>query len=74
VGSGAFGGAFWGLLIGLLFAVPWMGLAIGAVAGAAIGGLTDHGVDDKFINPASGRRPAIANPAKHKRKGGKSCH
>jgi len=49
VGSGAFGGAFWGLLIGLLFAVPWMGLAIGAVAGAGIGGLTDHGVDDKFI-------------------------
>ena len=49
VGSGAFGGAFWGLLIGLLFAVPWMGLAMGAAAGATIGGLTDHGVDDKFI-------------------------
>jgi uncharacterized membrane protein len=49
VGSGAFGGAFWGLLIGLLFAVPWMGLAVGAAAGATIGGLTDHGVDDKFI-------------------------
>jgi uncharacterized membrane protein len=37
------------LLIGLLFAVPWMGLALGAAAGAAVGGLTDHGVDDKFI-------------------------
>jgi uncharacterized membrane protein len=49
VGSGAFGGAFWGLLIGLLFAVPWMGLAVGAAAGATIGGLTDHGVDDRFI-------------------------
>lgn len=49
VGSGAFGGAFWGLLIGLLFAVPWMGLAVGAAAGVTIGGLTDHGVDDKFI-------------------------
>ena len=49
VGSGTFGGAFWGLLIGLLFAVPWMGLAVGAAAGATIGGLTDHGVDDKFI-------------------------
>jgi uncharacterized membrane protein len=36
-------------VIGLLFAVPWMGLAVGAAAGAAIGGLTDHGVDDKFI-------------------------
>jgi uncharacterized membrane protein len=49
VGSGTFGGAFWGLLIGLLFAVPWMGLAVGAAAGATIGGLTDHGLDDKFI-------------------------
>lgn len=53
VGSGAFGGAFWGLLIGLLFAVPWMGLAMGAAAGATIGGLTDHGVDDKFIKEVS---------------------
>jgi uncharacterized membrane protein len=49
VGSGTFGGAFWGLLIGLLFAVPWMGLAVGAAAGATISGLADHGVDDKFI-------------------------
>jgi len=49
VGTGAFGGAFWGLLIGLLFAAPWLGLALGAAAGAGIGGLTDYGVDDKFI-------------------------
>lgn len=49
VGSGAFGGAFWGLLIGLLFAVPWLGLALGAAAGAGIAGLSDFGVDDKFI-------------------------
>ena len=49
VGGGAFGGAFWGLLIGLLFTVPWLGLALGAAAGAGIGGLTDYGVDDKFI-------------------------
>jgi uncharacterized membrane protein len=49
VGSGAFGGAFWGLLVGLLFAVPWLGLAVGAAAGAVVGGLTDFGVDDKFI-------------------------
>jgi uncharacterized membrane protein len=49
VGAGALGGAFWGMLIGLLFWAPWLGLAIGAVAGAAGGALSDYGVDDKFI-------------------------
>ena len=49
VGAGALGGSFWGLLIGLLFWAPWLGLAIGAVTGALAGGLTDTGVDDKFI-------------------------
>jgi len=49
VGSGALGGAFWGVLIGLLLAAPWLGLAVGAIAGAAIGSLADYGVDDKFI-------------------------
>jgi uncharacterized membrane protein len=49
VGAGALGGSFWGLLIGLLFWAPWLGLAIGAVTGAIAGGLTDVGVDDKFI-------------------------
>ena len=49
VGAGALGGAFWGLLIGLLFWAPWLGLAIGAATGAVAGGLTDTGVDDKFI-------------------------
>ncbi len=49
VGAGAFGGAFWGLLIGLVFWVPWLGLAVGTAAGAAYSGLTDVGVDDKFI-------------------------
>ena len=48
-GAGALGGAFWGMLIGLLFWAPWLGLAIGAVTGAVAGGLTDIGVDDKFI-------------------------
>ena len=48
-GAGALGGAFWGMLIGLLFLAPWLGLAIGAVTGAVAGGLTDIGVDDKFI-------------------------
>lgn len=49
VGAGALGGAFWGMLIGLLFWAPWLGLAIGAITGAVAGGLTDVGVDDKFI-------------------------
>ena len=49
VGAGALGGAFWGLLIGLLFWAPWLGLAIGAATGALAGGLSDVGVDDKFI-------------------------
>jgi len=49
VGAGALGGASWGMLIGLLFWAPWLGLAIGAAAGAVGGALTDVGVDDKFI-------------------------
>ena len=49
VGAGALGGAFWGMLIGLLFWAPWLGLAIGAASGALAGGLSDYGVDDKFI-------------------------
>ena len=49
VGAGALGGSFWGLLIGLLFWAPWLGLAIGAASGAIAGGMTDIGVDDKFI-------------------------
>ena len=49
VGAGALGGAFWGSLIGLLFWAPWLGLAIGAATGALAGGLSDVGVDDKFI-------------------------
>ena len=49
VGAGALGGAFWGMLIGLLFWAPWLGLAIGAAAGALGGKLSDVGVDDNFI-------------------------
>lgn len=49
VGAGASGGSFWGLLIGLLFLAPWLGLAIGVATGAIAGGMTDVGVDDKFI-------------------------
>jgi uncharacterized membrane protein len=49
VGAGALGGAFWGMLIGLLFFAPWLGLAIGAGAGALAGSMQDIGVDDAFI-------------------------
>jgi uncharacterized membrane protein len=49
VGAGALGGAFWGMLIGLLFFAPWLGLAIGAGAGALSGSMADVGVDDDFI-------------------------
>ena len=49
VGEGALGGAFWGMLIGLFFWMPWLGLAIGAVAGAIAGAMTDYGINDDFI-------------------------
>ena len=49
-GAGALGGAFWGMLIGLIFAMPWLGLAIGALAGGLSGKFADIGVDDKFIH------------------------
>lgn len=49
VGAGALGGAFWGMLIGLLFWAPWLGLAIGAAAGAIAGKFSDIGIDDDFI-------------------------
>lgn len=46
---GATGGAFWGLLVGLIFFNPLLGAAIGAGAGALSGGLTDYGINDKFM-------------------------
>jgi len=49
VGAGAMGGAFWGMLIGLLFFAPWLGLALGAGAGALSGKFADVGIDDEFI-------------------------
>jgi uncharacterized membrane protein len=49
VGAGALGGAFWGMLIGLIFLAPWLGLAVGAVAGALGGKYADIGIDDDFI-------------------------
>src|SRR5664279_4728378 len=49
VGAGAVGGAFWGMLIGLFFWMPWLGLAIGAIAGAITGKRYDYGINDDFI-------------------------
>lgn len=49
VGAGALGGATWGGLVGLFFLSPWLGMAVGAVAGALAGKFTDIGIDDDFI-------------------------
>lgn len=49
VGAGALGGAFWGLLFGVIFFAPWLGMVVGAGAGALGGKLSDIGIDDDFI-------------------------
>ena len=49
--AAALSGAFWGLLFGLLFLLPLAGLALGAVAGAAVG-LTRIGLSDEFLQQA----------------------
>ena len=46
---GAASGGFWGSLIGLIFLNPLLGLAVGAVTGAASGALTDVGINDRFM-------------------------
>ena len=47
--AGALSGGFWGTLVGVLFMNPLIGLAVGSLAGAASGALTDVGIDDKFM-------------------------
>jgi uncharacterized membrane protein len=42
-------GAFWGVMVGLLLSMPWLGLGIGAAAGAIVGGVADIGVEDKLV-------------------------
>lgn len=49
VGMGALGGTIWGALVGIVFLSPWLGMAVGAVAGALAGRFTDIGIDDAFI-------------------------
>ena len=53
VGAGALGGAFWGLLLGLLFAVPLLGMAVGAGLGAMGGKMADLGINEDFIKQVS---------------------
>ena len=56
-GAGALSGSFWGLLIGMLFWAPWLGLAVGAAAGALGGSMADYGIDDSFIDEVKGSVP-----------------
>lgn len=49
IGAGALGGVIWGAFIGLIFLTPWLGMAVGGVAGAIAGKFTDIGIDDDFI-------------------------
>jgi uncharacterized membrane protein len=37
------------MLIGLFFWLPWLGLAIGAIAGAISGAQMDYGINDDLI-------------------------
>lgn len=49
IGPGMLGGVIWGALIGLIFLTPWLGMAVGGIAGALAGKFTDIGIDDDFI-------------------------
>lgn len=50
IGAGVLGGVIWGALIGLIFLTPWVGIAVGGIAGALAGKFTDIGIDDEFIH------------------------
>lgn len=47
--AGAVSGSFWGMLVGFLFLNPFLGLAVGAGAGALSGKLTDIGISDQMM-------------------------
>lgn len=49
VATGAASGGLWGTLIGLLFLNPIAGMLVGAGTGAAMGALSDIGINDNFI-------------------------
>src|SRR5215472_14932880 len=46
---GAANGGFWGALIGLIFLAPFVGFAVGALAGGISGALRDVGINDQFM-------------------------
>lgn len=46
----ALGDGFWALVIGLTMHVPLLGAAVGGVAGARSGALTEVGIDEMFMN------------------------
>jgi uncharacterized membrane protein len=56
---GATRGTMWGALIGMLFLQPLLGMAAGAVLGAAGGALagktTDYGIPDQFMKDLAGK-------------------
>src|SRR3954465_6563325 len=56
-GTGAAGGALWGGVIGLLFLAPLLGMAVGAASGAAMGKVSDVGVDDQFLKTLAAKLP-----------------
>jgi uncharacterized membrane protein len=58
-GIGASRGGMWGALIGLLFMQPLLGMAAGAMLGAASGAITgrmaDFGIPDQFMKDLAGK-------------------
>jgi uncharacterized membrane protein len=56
-GSGALSGAFWGMLIGLIFLMPGLGALVGAAAGGLSGKMVDLGIDDRFIKDVGAAIP-----------------
>ena len=48
--AGALDGAFWGTLLGLIFFMPFLGMAVGAIAGALGGHFADYGIGRDFID------------------------
>jgi uncharacterized membrane protein len=58
-GIGASRGTIWGGLIGLLFMQPLLGMAAGAMLGAATGAiagrLADYGIPDEFMKDLAGK-------------------
>jgi uncharacterized membrane protein len=49
-GVRALDGAFWGMLLGWLFFNPFLGMAVGAAAGAISGHFANYGIGKDFVN------------------------